>query len=333
MNELRKLFYLLLIIPIMFVNTSCSDDDSGTDPEVTNEAEVLAHYLEANENVLNTFFNTPQKMIKASDVKTNLDTQVDQYIIDIRAAADFANGHIQGAINVAAASVLDHYKTNNLDTKEVVVIACYSGQTAGWVSGLLRTAGYTNSRDLKWGMCSWNSTTSGSWTSASNVNNSRQTELVTAPTSKPAIGEFPVLSTGKTVPQEILEARVKTVFAEGFDAAKMTNAPAFTTPENYFILNYWSEAHYNLMHIPGAVQYTPGADLTIDSFLKTLPTDKAIAVYCYTGQTSAHVAAYLRVLGYDAKSILFGVNGMNWENIPANKFVAADEIHDYPLVK
>lgn len=333
MKELKKVFYLLLIIPIMFVSTSCSDDDSGTDPVVVNEAEVLAKYLEANENVLNTFFNTPQKMIKATDVKTNLDTQVDQYIIDTRAAVDFAKGHIEGAVNVSSSAVLDHYKTNNLETKAVVVIICYSGQGAGWVSGLLRTAGYTNSRDLKWGMCSWNSSTSGYWTSASNVNNSRQTELVTTPTQRPTVGELPTLSTGKTEPTEILAARIEAVFEEGLSAVKMTNSPTFATPDDYFILNYWSEAHYNLMHIPGAVQYTPGADLTLDTFLKTLPTDKTIAVYCYTGQTSAHVAAYLRVLGYDAKTILFGVNGMNWVNIPANQFNAATEIHEYPLVQ
>ena len=332
MNELKKLFYLLLIIPIIFVGSGCSDD-GGTDPVVVNEAEVLAKYLEANENVLNTFFNTPQKMIKASDVKTNLDTQVDQYIIDTREAVDFAKGHIEGAVNVSSSAVFDHYKTNNLETKEVVVIICYTGQGAGWVSGLLRTAGYTNSYDLKWGMCSWNSTTSGAWTSASNVNNSRQTELVTTPTQRPTVGELPTLTTGKTEPTAILEARIEAVFAEGLSAVKMTNTPTFLTPDNYFILNYWSEAHYNLMHIPGAVQYTPGADLTLDTYLKTLPTDKPIAVYCYTGQTSAHVAAYLRVLGYDAKTILYGVNGMNWENIPANQFNAATEIHEYPLVQ
>ena len=332
MNELKKLFYLLLIIPIIFVGSGCSDD-GGTDPVVVNEAEVLAKYLEANENVLNTFFNTPQKMIKASDVKTNLDTQVDQYIIDTREAVDFAKGHIEGAVNVSSSAVFDHYKTNNLETKEVVVIICYTGQGAGWVSGLLRTAGYTNSYDLKWGMCSWNSTTSGAWTSASNVNNSRQTELVTTPTQRPTVGELPTLTTGKTEPTAILEARIEAVFAEGLSAVKMTNTHTFLTPDNYFILNYWSEAHYNLMHIPGAVQYTPGADLTLDTYLKTLPTDKPIAVYCYTGQTSAHVAAYLRVLGYDAKTILYGVNGMNWENIPANQFNAATEIHEYPLVQ
>ena len=43
-----------------------------------------------------------------------------------------------------------------LATKEVVVIACYSGQTAAWVTGLMHTVGYTNVKDMKWGMCSWN---------------------------------------------------------------------------------------------------------------------------------------------------------------------------------
>jgi rhodanese-related sulfurtransferase len=47
--------------------------------------------------------------------------------------------------------------------------------------------------------------------------------------------------------------------------------------------------------------------------LKTLPTNKPIAVYCYTGQTSAYLSAYLRLLGYDAKSILYGGNAMIYD--------------------
>ena len=38
--------------------------------------------------------------------------------------------------------------------------------------------------------------------------------------------------------------------------------------------------------------------------------------YCYTGQTSAVVTAYLRVLGYDAYSLTFGMNGI-WNENPA----------------
>jgi len=45
------------------------------------------------------------------------------------------------------------------------------------------------------------------------------------------------------------------------------------------------------------------------------------------------VAAYLKLLGYDAKTLLYGVNGMAYDNMPANKFVADTEIHDYELVK
>ena len=32
--------------------------------------------------------------------------------------------------------------------------------------------------------------------------------------------------------------------------------------------------------------------------------------YCYTGQTSAVVTATLRVLGYDAYTMTFGMNGL-----------------------
>ncbi len=330
MNELRKLFYLLLIIPIMFVNTGCSDDDGdgGTDPVVVNEAEVLVKYLEdAGGNPVAGF----PKMIKSSDVFTNINTGADQYIIDIRSATDYAAGHIQGAVNVPSTDVLTHYKANNLSTKETVVIACYSGQTAAWVTGLMQTAGYTNVKDLKWGMSSWNASTSGSW--VNNIGNTRASELVTTATPKGAAGDLPTLETGLEDPQEILEARVQAVFAEGFNAAKTTNGDVFNNPSGFYVVNYWVTDHYNWGHIPGAMQYTPGTDLGYTTSLTTLPTDQTVAVYCYTGQTSAHVAAYLKVLGYDAKSILFGVNAMNWDGMPGTRFIAETEVHDYPLVQ
>ena len=325
MNELRKLFYLLLIIPILFIQTGCGEDDP-VEPEI-NEAEVLVKYIEDNGNPVNTF----PVMIKCTDVYTNLTTGADQYIIDIRAASDFSAGHIEGAVNVSASDVLTHYESNNLKNKELVVIVCYTGQTAGWVTGLLRTMGYNNVKDMKWGMCSWNPNTKGKWVNS--ISNARASQLVTTATPKPAAGDLPELNTGKKEATDILRARVEAVFAEGFGPAKMTNQAAFDNPDDYFIVNYWKMEHYNWGHIPGAVQYTPKADLTLDTYLKTLPTDKKVAVYCYTGQTSAHVAAYLRVLGYDAKTIVFGVNGMAYDEMPGTRFVEETEVHDYPLVQ
>lgn len=328
MNELRKLFYLLLIIPLLFVNTGCSDDDDGgSDPEAVNESEVLVKYLESDGgNPINNF----AAMIPATTVNTNILTGTDQVIIDIRAASDFAAGHITGAVNKGAGEVLDYYESENLQNKEVVVIACYSGQTAGWVTGLMHTLGYTNVKDLAFGMCSWNSATSGSWTG--NISNGKSSQLVTTATARAAAGDLPELSTGFDTAQDILRKRVEDVFAEGFTPAKMTNAALFDTPSSYYIVNYWSADHYSWGHVPGAVQYTPKADLDFDTYLNTLPTDKTVAVYCYTGQTSAHVAAYLRVLGYDAKTVLFGVNGMAHDTMPGTAFNAASHVNEFDLV-
>ncbi len=70
---------------------------------------------------------------------------------------------------------------------------------------------------------------------------------------------------------------------------------------------------YGLGHIPGAIQYTPNQDLYSTAFLNTLPTDKTVVVYGYTGQVSASIATYLRILGYDARSLKFGINGMAYD--------------------
>lgn len=62
--------------------------------------------------------------------------------------------------------------------------------------------------------------------------------------------------------------------------------------------------------------------------------DKSVVIYCYTGQTSAFTTAYLRILGYDAKSLLFGTNGMFYDKcVDAGMTVWNDaQKHDYPLV-
>jgi rhodanese-related sulfurtransferase len=337
MNELRKLFYLLLIIPILFINTGCSEDDD--DPEVIIEAEVLAKYLEGDGGMPLSNFAA---MITATDVNNAiLANDQNQVVLDIRSATDFAAGHIKGAVNVASTEVLKYYEDNNLQNKTTVVLACYSGQTAGWATGLMHTMGYTNVKDLKFGMCSWNAATSSGWVSNTNMasKGNRGGDLVTTAFSKGASGDLPTLSTGEKTAEEILRARVEAIFAGGF-TQKIARNDVMDNTGNYYIVNYWSLDHYNWKHINGAIQYTPASksagitsDLTLDNSLKTLPTDKKIVVYCYTGQTSSQVTAYLAVLGYDAYSLLYGVNGIDWDNMPGTRFVEANDVKNYELVQ
>jgi len=320
----------MLIIPLFFFYTGCSDDTTETPPAI-NEAEVLVEYLEGTDGGF--INNYAPAMIKSSDVMTNITANVDQYVIDIRAEGDYNNGHIEGAVWVPLKDIVSHYEANNLSSKPLVVIACYSGQTAGYATTLLRLLGYSNVKDLKWGMCSWNDATAGAWKGA--TNNSRASQFVAVSTDKAAAGDLPSLATGETEGADILRARIDAMLgaADPFGDVKTSSDAVYGALSNYYIVNYWSDADYSWGHIDGAMQYTPKEDIKLETYLKTLPTDKMVAVYCYTGQTSAHMAAYLKVLGYDAKTIVYGVNGMSYDAMPGTRFIPTTDIHDYPLVK
>jgi rhodanese-related sulfurtransferase len=255
-------------------------------------------------------------IIAASEVQTlNATNQV--YIIDIRTATDFAAGHIANAHNVAVADVLTHIKGVNLTSYSKVAVVCYTGQTAGFVTALLRIMGYDKTFSLKWGMCSWNSFFASRWNTAIASGNTLSTAFTSTVTEKGSKGSLPVITTGKETGKEILEARVQALLTEGFTNASVSIATLAGNYAGYYIVNYWpSDQYASPGHINGAMQYTPKTSLKYDADLLTLPTGKPVAVYCYTGQTSAFLSAYLRLLGYDAKSVLYGTNGMIYDLMP-----------------
>ena len=334
-----KFFATSILIAFLFV-TSCKKDDPVTPvetPTVTvNESEVLVKYLESSSSPAGKdFVNTDlPTMITATDVNSlNLLNQV--YIIDIRSAADFATGHIANAHNLALADVFTHIKSTDLSSYEKIAMVCYTGQTAGYATSLLRLLGYNKVYTLKWGMCSWNSATASKWNTAISTGNTYASLFTATSTDKAALGSLPTLSTSKTTGQEILEARVSALFTEGFTPATVSGQTLFANLTNYYIVNYWSAAHYSDPgHVSGAIQYTPKESLKLDVDLKTLPTNKPIAVYCYTGQTSAFVTAYLRLLGYDAKSVLYGANGMIYDIMVSKSMTtfSSSQIMEYDLV-
>jgi rhodanese-related sulfurtransferase len=312
---MKKINLLLLgvLFAFLFV-TSCSKEEDE-EPVAINESEVLATYLEsAGSPSGKDYVNTDlPSIITATDVKTLNETgQV--YIIDIRSAADFATGHIANAVNVALADIVTHIKSVDLTPYTKVAIVCYTGQTSGFAASILRLLGYSKVFSMKWGMCSWHDDFAKRWNDAIAAGNAYASQFTATPADKGPQGSMPVLSTGKTTGQEILDARVTAVLTDGYGAASVSNTTVFANLGNYYIVNYWPADQYaDPGHIPGAMQYTPKASLKLAVDLKTLPTNKAIVVYCYTGQTSSFVAAYLRLLGYDAKSLLYGGNGMIYD--------------------
>ena len=102
------------------------------------------------------------------------------------------------------------------------------------------------------------------------------------------------------------------------------------TTNDPYILSIRSTEHYALGHIPGAVNigYT---SVFKEENLETLPKDRQIVVYCYTGHTAAQTTALLNTIGYDALCLLWGMcSWTNDSNVAANKYFTGGS--DYPTV-
>jgi rhodanese-related sulfurtransferase len=91
------------------------------------------------------------------------------------------------------------------------------------------------------------------------------------------------------------------------------------TSNDPFVLSVRSAEDYAKGHIPGAVNM-PVSELFIAANLAKLPADKEIVVYCYTGQTASQVTSALRMLGYDAYNMLFGMQAWTMDQDVRSKF-------------
>lgn len=337
---MKKQYLLSLFFVLAFLAAGCKKDESTVTPTpaAINESTELVKYVESNNDYV---YAASSFVLSASSYRTEVVADPTKiYTIDIRSAADYTTKHLKGAVNITMANLYTHIKGLTMTNYKYVVVACYSGQTASYSVSLVRSmlplADANKVVSLKWGMSSIDSSFATSyWLSKTSNARASQFVITDAP-PKPAKGTLPVLETGKTTGKEILESRAAKLLTDGFNIT-ISEASLYTNLSNYYIVNYWPNAAYkDPGHIDGAYNYEPTAKpFKLDSLLKTLPTNKTIVLYCYTGQTSAYVGAYLKMIGYDVKSLSYGANSMIFDkmkastNTSANAFVPANEIKSY----
>jgi rhodanese-related sulfurtransferase len=78
-------------------------------------------------------------------------------LVDVRSPAEFAEGHVPGAVNIpvdalqARVSELESYK------KDAVYLICRSGARSGRAQGMLAAAGFSNPLNVAGGTLAWKS--------------------------------------------------------------------------------------------------------------------------------------------------------------------------------
>jgi rhodanese-related sulfurtransferase len=281
------------------------------------------------------------KYINASNLKTNLadgNTLNDPFVLSIRSSTDYEAGHIPGAVNIPWKSLFSLENLSKLpDDETQIVVVCYTGQSASQITALLNVLGF-NASTLLHGMCSWNKTAAlncfdntthqmdyptCSGTEAGNMSSATRTRGCEDPGSGSG-----GIYTGSADDWEMLrqscERYVNEVAYMTITAKALYNNldDNFSKNDPYIISLRNAENYTDRGHIPGAVNI-PASALFTDEYLSTLPTDRQIVVYCYTGHTAGHVSALLNINGFNAVSLKFGM--CSWSG---NETVNAGKCYD-----
>ena len=268
------------------------------------ETALLLKYLQEQGDYANS--RQFPSMIKATTLYENLDGN--NLIIDLRLPEYFEKGHIRGAVNLRMSELADYFENEIIPFQyDKIVFVCYRGHMAAYATCLFRLMGYGNVYSLRWGMSSWNMEFArDGWLKGNS--NKYADQLETKDNPKPAPVYQPVLTTGLSSGAEILNQRVRNLLASGVQEVFVGEDPLFKNPEDFFIINFERRDKYESGHIPGAIRYKPQGTLGIVSEMATIPTDRIVVLYSGTGQNSAFATAYLRLFGYDARSLNSGNN-------------------------
>ena len=238
----------------------------------------------------------------------------DPFILSVRSREHYELGHVPGAYNIPWREIASDDNLAYLPTDRQIVVYCYTGHTGQVAATVLNVLGY-DVINLKFGMMGW--------TDDAEV-------LVTDPFAGPAgypveteanelteTYETPMLETGESDPIAIAQARAQAMLGDWKPVisvdALYENLIDGDESNDPFILSVRSREHYDIGHVGGAYN-VPWREVAKLANLQSLPADRALVDYCYTGHTGQVAATVLGLLGYDVTNLKFGM--MAWTDDP-----------------
>jgi rhodanese-related sulfurtransferase len=335
MKRTRSLYNIIALFLISIFFVSCSERQPQAEQLIgVNEAEILLHYLEENGNIVNQ--QAIPYFINAEEVYTNMNGS-NYHVVDVRSPREFNRGHIENAVNVQSENILNYFE-NKIEPNSFrkIVIVCNNSHLSGYVTAILRMLGYENIFNMRFGLSAWhNDIARRAW--YANISDDLLGRLETTPHPQNEPGQLPVLNTGKTDGYEILRERAQKALEINWEDISIDYLDVLEGVEDYYVINYWPPALYEQGHLPGAIQYNPKKAFRSDEDILTLPTDRPLVVYCFTGQNAAYANAFLALLGYDFRSLDYGANSFIHQTMittqPPGRAFSEIHVKNYPLVR
>jgi rhodanese-related sulfurtransferase len=267
----------------------------------------------------------------------------DPVIIDTREAADYAKGHIPGAVNVPLQKLPQALLDGDprIPMNKEIVIASYWGDD-GDLSVLLINAfrildpaaqkaaidaktalPYPKCTTIFQGMVAWSfdrglvpaGTRFDDALAAGITVEKPVTPTVVAGVDQQSYPLFADFETSELITKIVMRARdYLTSFPTQFDihvypsalAAELEDGNAADDPQ---VISVRGPGDYAKGHIPGAVNIPYQQVANVAAQTKFVETGRPVIAYCYTGHTGGLATMALGILGYDVRNLLYGMNG------------------------
>jgi len=318
-NKLLMLLMVLLLSLALVVGCGGDDDETGEQPQEENgevvedddDDEEVAEEDEADEeeeeealDPTEVVWNATKPVMEGvtdgnnilgfGDAVEMLEENPDDYfVIDMRSAEDYEQGHITGAVHIPyneLAGAMDRVPQD-----KQIFIYCYTGQTSGQAVAAYKAMDF-NALSLGGGM-------NFGWATLELGEETLETE----------VNELPEASAEWTPEQEVLQVEIHKHFTQGTNYIVRPDALSEAMEDDIMIIDIRNQEAYDEGHIEGAV-FMPWADLAAN--FDEIPTDKPVYVVCFSGQTAGQGMFNLRVNGIDAYSLYRGMAGWNEEEMP-----------------
>lgn len=240
------------------------------------------------------------------------------FLVDIRKKADYDKGHIEGAIQIDFLKWAKPENIAKLPKDKKIIVICYTGNTAAQAASGMRVIGL-DAAVLKGGMTGWvagtGQATIADLQAANNevVNDPMLMDSVAAPEATFTVPTGDDYDTLVAKMDEVFSAMPEgaaNVITAADLKAKLDGGEA----DSMVLLDIRSTEDFTTVgHIVGAMN-VPFKAAAVPDNLTMLDKDKQVVVICYTGNTAAQTVTVLRMLGYDAVALKYGM--MGWTQTP-----------------
>jgi len=354
---MRYIKILLQVLPVisMISFSGCMEEiNVSTEPGYNSAADLLT-YLETNGDFINSDKNPA--FVDADQVYANYDKYL---LLDVRSPSEFSDGHIENSINLPLESLIETIESKDIAVYPMIVIISASGQKASYAASLLRMYGFNTVYSLEYGIGQWNEKFSEVWKNA-RADARYAGFLIRTSYAKPLLKkQLPLVTFDDiSVPtEELVKQRIRSLLTEVEYQNSIASTDEYEDMFSYrhreyagaYFICYGGLDLYNYIkilkngydppkiigsHIRGTVYYNPANDFKASTYLLTIPINEQIFIYSYNGQRSAFITAYLRVLGYPARSILFGAVSMFYYELSFKndeRSLWDSNIRNYPYV-